>query len=165
MTRALVVGRFQPFHRGHLAVFKEAASLADELIVCIAAAADSSTADNPFTAAERGEMIRLALDAEGVGPYRVVDVPDIHNYPVWARYVIDLCPEFDLVVAHNPTTLDLFRKEGVEVREATPFDMDTHSGTRIRKLMAEGGEWEDLVPPVVARFLRDIDAPSRLIRT
>jgi nicotinamide-nucleotide adenylyltransferase len=143
---------------------REVATTVDEVLLCIAAAADAHTPDNPFTSGERRRMITLAMEGAGLEAYSIMEVPDIHNYPVWARYVSSLCPPFDVVVAHNPTTLDLFRNEGVEAREATPYQMETYSGTRIRRLMAEGGDWEELVPPAVATYLKAIDGPGRVAR-
>ena len=160
--RALVIGRYQPFHEGHLHVFAEVAEEADDLLVGIAAAADSGTRDNPFTAEERNEMVARALEEAGLGPFTIVDVPDIHDPPRWARYVMSLAPPFDLVVAHNSQTLELFEAEDVPTRRATPYRMDEISGTRVRQLMLEGGAWEDLVPPAVAAFLMEIDGPGRL---
>ncbi len=142
----------------------EIAAEADELLVGIAAAEASGTPRNPFTAAERGEMVRRALDGAGLRHYRVIDLPDIHNPPVWAKYVANLVPEFDVVVAHSDETLDLFREAGFEVRKASPYEMDTYSGTRIRHLMVGFDQWETLVPPAVAEYLRGIEGPARVRR-
>ncbi len=162
--RAMVIGRFQPFHIGHLHVIHEISPEADELLIGIAAAADSYTARNPFTASERGEMIRLALTEAGIGPFEVVELPDIHDPPRWAGYVVSIAPPFDLVVAHNAETLELFEREGVPTRRATPFRIDEVSGTRVRRLMLEEGSWEELVPPAVAAYLRGIGGPDRVRR-
>ncbi len=143
---------------------REIAEDTEEVLIGIAAAADDHTLDNPFTAEERNEMVIRALDEAGIHPYRIIDMPDIHNPPVWARYVASLCPSFDLVVAHNDTTLDLFRDIGYQVRKATPYDRDTHSGTRVRQLMAEGGDWERLVPPAVVVYLLSIQGSERVRR-
>jgi len=143
---------------------REIAEDTDEVLIGIAAAADDHTPDNPFTAEERNDMVILALEGAGIGPFRIIDIPDIHNPPVWARYVVSLCPPFDLVVAYNDNTLDLFRDIGYKVRKATPYDRETHSGTRIRELMAEDGKWEMLVPDAVAGYLKDIEGPERVCR-
>ena len=143
---------------------REIAAEADELLIGVAAATDSGTAKNPFTSGERNEMIRLALDGSGLGPYRVIDLPDIHNPPVWARYVANLSPPFDLVVAHSDETLGLFEEAGYPVRKAEPYERDTYSGTRIRHLMVEFEQWETLVPPPVAEYLKGIDGPARVRR-
>ena len=162
--RALVIGRFQPFHNGHLAVVREIAAEADEVLIGVAAAADSRTAKNPFKAGERNEMIRLALEGTGMGPYRIIDLPDIHNPPVWAKYVANLVPEFDVVVAHSDDTLGLFEEAGYRVKKAEAYERDTYSGTRIRHLMIEFQQWETLVPPKVAEYLKGIDGPARVRR-
>lgn len=162
--RALIVGRFQPFHNGHLAVVREALEEADEVVIGIAAATDSYQVDNPFTAGERNEMVTLAMREAGVDQFRVVNLPDINNYAVWPRYVVSLCPPFEVVVAHNPTTLELFQDLGYRTRRAKPFQRGDCSGTRIRELMARGGDWEALVPTAVAGYLGSIDAPGRLRR-
>ncbi len=143
---------------------RETAPGVDEVLVCIAAAADSGTKDNPFTSGERREMISLALEGAGIGNFSIIDIPDIHNPPVWARYVASLCPPIDVVVAHSDDTLDLFRGEGYEVRQATPYERDTHSGTHVRQLMAEGGDWQRLVPPAVVEYLGRIDGAERVRR-
>jgi len=143
---------------------REIAAEADEVLIGVAAAADARTAKNPFSAGERNEMIRLALDGAGMGPYRIIDLPDIHNPPVWAKYVAALVPEFDLVVAHSDETLGLFEEAGYQVRKATAYERDTYSGTRIRHLMIGFEQWETLVPPPVAEYLRGIDGPARVRR-
>jgi nicotinamide-nucleotide adenylyltransferase len=65
-------------------------------------------------------------------------------------------------MAHNPQTLELFEREGVATRRATPYRMDEVSGTRIRQLMLEGGPWQELVPPAVVIYLEGIDGPGRV---
>ncbi|MEM2915309.1 MAG: adenylyltransferase/cytidyltransferase family protein, partial [Candidatus Bathyarchaeia archaeon] len=61
-SRALYVGRFQPFHLGHLEAVKYMLRNSKEVIIVIGSAQESHTLTNPFTAGERVYMIRLALD-------------------------------------------------------------------------------------------------------
>ena len=165
MVRALFIGRFQPFHKGHLRVVTDANAWAEEIILGIAAATDSFSLENPFTAGERAEMIDLAMGEAGVRRARTVAIPDIHNHVIWAGYVVSLCPPFDVVVAHNPVTLELFSKEGFEVRKVPLFSRSRYSGTRVRRLMAAGdNRWVAFVPPAVARYIREIDGDGRMRR-
>lgn len=163
-VRALIVGRFQPFHLGHLHVVREVAGWADEVIFGVAAATDSFQPENPFTAGERSEMISMAMREAGIPSFRVVAIPDIHNHAIWAQYVVSMCPPFDVVVAHNPVTLELFRREGHEVRAVAHFRRRSYSGTHVRAVMARGGPWQDLVPPAVAAYIRSIDGDGRVRR-
>jgi nicotinamide mononucleotide adenylyltransferase len=98
-----------------------------------------------------------------VGPFMGVEVPYNHHPPRWARYVESMVPPFDIVVGHNVETLELFEDAGIATRPATPYRMDELSGTRVRRLMASGGPWEELVPPSVATYLEEIDGPGRVM--
>jgi len=49
MSRALIFGRFQPFHLGHLMVIKWALEKFDELVLLVGMANESHTLLNPFT--------------------------------------------------------------------------------------------------------------------
>jgi len=60
--RGLYVGRFQPFHLGHLSAVKSVLKDVEELVIVIGSAQYSHTTANPFTAGERLIMIRKALD-------------------------------------------------------------------------------------------------------
>ncbi|MDP6459455.1 MAG: adenylyltransferase/cytidyltransferase family protein, partial [Candidatus Hydrothermarchaeota archaeon] len=44
--RGLLIGRFQPFHKGHVYVVKKVLKGVDELIICIGSAQLSHTLDD-----------------------------------------------------------------------------------------------------------------------
>ena len=58
---AVYVGRFQPFHNGHLALLRHALSVAPQGILVIGSAHQARTPKNPFSWQERAEMVRLTL--------------------------------------------------------------------------------------------------------
>ncbi len=64
MSRGIFVGRFQPFHLGHVATIKFALEKVEELVIVIGSAQLSHEFRNPFTAGERIQMIKDSLDAE-----------------------------------------------------------------------------------------------------
>jgi len=55
------VGRFQPVHNGHMAVIEQALQAGRKLLVLTGSARRARTLRNPFTAAERREMIEACL--------------------------------------------------------------------------------------------------------
>ncbi|MFQ5970355.1 MAG: adenylyltransferase/cytidyltransferase family protein, partial [Nitrososphaerales archaeon] len=59
--RALIIGRFQPFHKGHLELVKSILKECDEIIIAIASAQFNYIEKDPFTAGERILMIHEAL--------------------------------------------------------------------------------------------------------
>ncbi len=61
---AVFIGRFQPFHIGHLHVFKEALQSAEKLLVLVGSSDGARTLRNPFTFAEREAMMRASLPAD-----------------------------------------------------------------------------------------------------
>jgi len=58
---AVLIGRFEPFHNGHLANMKQAFEIADHVQILIGSSFQARTPKNPFTYHERCEMISSAL--------------------------------------------------------------------------------------------------------
>ncbi len=164
MRRALYPGRFQPFHLGHLEVVKWTLQKADQVIVLIGSSQESHTLSNPFTAGERIEMIRYALDEEGIEPsrYFLIPVPDIMMNSVWAYHVKTYVPSFDVVVARNPLVIRLFKEANVEVVEPPMFYREKYNSTVIRKMMINGEDWGKLVPKSVYNYIKSIKGDDRL---
>ena len=59
MKKALFIGRFQPFHQGHLDAIKQISE--DEIIIGIGSSQYSKTDDNPYSFEERQKMIEKTL--------------------------------------------------------------------------------------------------------
>ena len=59
------IGRFQPFHNAHLEIFKQAAALAEKVIVIIGSAIQPRTYKNPLIYEDRYEMISNTLESLG----------------------------------------------------------------------------------------------------
>ena len=162
--RGLLIGRFQPFHRGHLAVVREIrrARPAAPLLIGIGSAEESYTWENPFTAGERFEMIARALDDGRIGGVEVVPIADIRRHALWVRYLEALLPSFDRIYTNNPLTRTLFERDGYEVESPTLVGRRRFEGRQIRACLAAGRGWKERVPPAVARYLTNISAPARL---
>jgi nicotinamide-nucleotide adenylyltransferase len=73
-----------------------------------------------------------------------------------------MVPCFDLVYSNNPLVIRLFSEVGVKVKKSPLYQRDVYSGSAIRVLMREGGDWERLVPPAVAGFIQEINGVERL---
>ena len=161
-TRALVVGRFQPPHRGHLACLRHATTAADETLVVVGSAQRSHTARDPFTAGERIEMLHAAAADEGLRLDHVIPVPDLDMYHLWVAHVDALVPAYDVVVTASPMTAHLFAKAGRRVERIDAVRRTEWSGTAIRARLAQGQDPEDALTPGVRRLLRRPDIDERL---
>lgn len=164
VRRGLFVGRFQPFHLGHLSVVKDVLKKVDELVIVVGSAQYSHQLDNPFTAGERLTMIRGALVEAEVDVSRVwvVPVPDVHLHMMWVSAVEGYVPRFDVVFSNEPLTRRLFVEAGYKVNSIKFYERNKHCSTEIRQLMIEGGKWEKFVPKSVAAFIRKIDGVKRI---
>mgnify|MGYP001236183296 CR=1 FL=1 len=58
---AILIGRFEPVHTGHVALLREALSRAQRAIVVVGSAHQPRSPRNPFTWQEREAMLRGAL--------------------------------------------------------------------------------------------------------
>ena len=160
--RALYIGRFQPFHNGHLEVIRDIAGRFDDIVIAIGSAELSHTLDNPFTAGERHLMIHRSLEEEGVHNYYLVPIRDINRYSTWVAHVETLVPPFDVLFTNNPLTRRLFKEKGYKVSNPPIYSRDIFSGKAIREAIISGGEWEGSVPAPVAATLSEIGGIERL---
>jgi nicotinamide-nucleotide adenylyltransferase len=163
-VRGLLIGRFQPFHRGHLEVVRKvrADRPSAALLIGVGTADESYTWDNPFTAGERLEMIERALAEAKVENVQLIPISDIARHALWVNYLEALLPPFDRVYTNNPLTRLLFERAGYLVESPPLFDRARFEGVRIREQLAEGGGWKEAVPPAVAAYLEEVGAPARL---
>lgn len=161
----LYVGRFQPFHTGHIEAIKFALGKVEELIIVIGSAQYSFTLDNPFTAGERMAMIRRGLEEVGVesSKYQIVPVSDINIHALWVAHIKSLTPKFDLVFSNEPLTSRLFKEDGTTVESIPYFHRNVYSSTEIRKRMISNEDWTSLMPKCVSNYIKEIDGIERII--
>jgi nicotinamide-nucleotide adenylyltransferase len=164
MPRGLLVGRFQPFHRGHLGVLEalRASRPRESLLLGIGSAQESYTVENPFTASERWEMIDRALSEAHLSNWQAVPLADIHQHALWVSHLAGLLPPFERVYTNNPLTRLLFERAGYAVESPPLIDRDRFEGAKIRALITEGGDWASRVPPAVAAYVREVHGVERL---
>ncbi|MFH1012225.1 MAG: nicotinamide-nucleotide adenylyltransferase [Candidatus Peregrinibacteria bacterium] len=155
MKTGLFIGRFQPFHLGHLSAIKQALEQVDFLTIGIGSAQYNNTDQNPFTAAERREMIGSALDENGImrERFQVVEIPDIHSDPKWPAHVRSIVPDFEVVFTRSDIIKKLFTKyDGVPIvwlKKEIPI-----SATEIREKMRKRGDWKKWLPKKVINIIK-----------
>lgn len=162
--RGLFVGRFNPFHKGHLKAVQHILEQEEEIIIAIGSTQESHTISDPFTAGERVLMIRAAMKEAKIPLDRVyiVTIPDIHRNSVWVSHLHSYCPPFTCAYTNNSLTRRLFLEAGMEVRSTGPFNRNNFKGAQIRKYMAEGTKWDHMVPKAVLDVIESIDGLNRI---
>ena len=160
--KALFIGRFQPFHNGHLKIIKDASKKYSEVIIGIGSSQYGHTIENPFTNDERKLMIEKSLNKIGVKNYKIVLIPDIHNPPKWVDYVLSIISDFDVVITNNDFTKQLFSEKGFSIKETPLYSKDKYSGEVIRGKIKNDENWENLVPTEVFRIIKKIKGVNRI---
>ncbi|MFW5918230.1 MAG: nicotinamide-nucleotide adenylyltransferase [Haloferacaceae archaeon] len=159
--RGFYIGRFQPYHNGHHHMVAEIAEEVDELVLGIGSAGDSHTTRNPFTAGERVMMVTKSVAEFDVTTY-AVPIEDLDRNSVWVSHVRSMSPTFEVAYSNNPLVIRLFEEAGVEVRQSPMFNREVLEGTEVRERMADGGDWQSLVPDSVETVIEEIDGVERI---
>ncbi len=158
------MGRFQPFHLGHLDLVKQILSECDEVVIAITSSQFNYLEKDPFTASERIEMIYQALKEDGVDLSRcfIIPIENQFNIATWTSYLKSTLPQFDKVYSGNEYVSMLLADTGIQVIKPKFLERERYNATRIRNLMIEDQNWQSFVPPVVANVIKKINGINRL---
>ena len=159
-----MMGRFQPFHLGHLDLAKQILDECDEVIIAITSSQFNYLEKDPFTAGERIEMIHNSLKESSLDLNRcfVVSIENQFNVATWASYLKSALPHFDKVYSGNDYVSMLLADSGITVVKPKFLDRKQYNATRIRSMIISDEKWKDSVPNAVYEFLTKINAKNRL---
>lgn len=158
----LLIGRFQPFHLGHLGALHFALSKVDKLWIGLGSSNKPLQKNNPFSAEERKEMILSSIDESIQQKIQIYFIPDLENHIKWIELIDALIPKFDIIFTNDELTRHLYSKRDVEVLPIPFVKRDILSGTNIRNMIISDQKWEDLVPEGTKNFLYKTSAKQRL---
>ena len=150
----LYIGRFQPFHLGHLDAVKQCFDFADSVIIGIGSSQYQNQPDNPFSAQLRTEMIKRSLEEAKIAPdlVTIILIPDIQNDEKWVSHVEKLAPGFGPVMTGSAHVQKLFKPVHSVHPIITPKFNLKISGTEVRRRMRTHEEWRNLVPNAVKKL-------------
>lgn len=151
---ALVVGRFQPFHKGHLFLIKKALEKADKIIIGIGSA-NITDENNPINYETRKKVIKAVFYKEGIEEKltKIVPLNDFFDDQKWLFNLRKQVGKFDLALGNNEWTNNILKKAGYKVSEVDYYNRGLYEGWRIRKLIKEGKKWQDRVPKYIVKWL------------
>ena len=116
----IVLGRFQPFHKGHAAMVSAALEHLEmnsegTLRICIGSSEAEESLENPWTANEREQMIRAWLDknqASNSKNAEIVQVPDLNDPPNYVKYAEQFHGAAGSIFTSDQDTADLYEAAG-----------------------------------------------------
>ncbi len=162
---ALFIGRFQPFHNGHLYSLNKCLEIADQVMIGVGS---SNVVDelNPWDYETREEMVRRVVQAIGdqARISVIVPIPDVHDDQKWGAQIQGLlqkagyAPSQVVGVGNNEWTNKILKDVGIEVYESGLYKRDELEGIKIRDLIERGdSSWKNRVPEVVVQYLDEHD--------
>ncbi len=163
MTTALYIGRFQPFHNGHLdAINQILKDDVQKLIIGIGSSQEELTQKNPFSYYERKEMLEKVLKNNfPTLKYEVYPIPDFNSSKAWTKFILKEIPEFQILYSGNPYTELCFKKEKqIEFRK-----LDIHTlikAVNIRQNLYFNKDWQKFLPKEITKYLEKINGTSRI---
>jgi nicotinamide-nucleotide adenylyltransferase len=164
--RGLMTGRFQPFHNGHLALARQALAECKELVLVVGSAQFNFIEKDPFTAGERVAMIHAALKEAGLDLAKcfIIPVPNDDNNARWLAGLRSQVPAFDAIYSGNEFVKHLaaIQDPSLAVRKPKFVSRSDYNGSNIRKLIASGEGWKNLVPPAVAKAIEGFGGVERI---
>ena len=158
----LLIGRFQPFHLGHLDAVLFGLARTENLFICIGSSNKSNERKNPFSAEERREMITLSIEPSITDRIKIFDIPDVGDHEKWTFEIDKIVPKYDVIFTNDEFTKTLFEKRKISVISVILKDREKFSGTNIRNLITGDKNWRDLVPQGTRNVLDSINAKERL---
>ena len=130
-----LIGRFQPFHLGHLEAVNFALSKVDQLYIGIGSSNKSNELRNPFTADERNQMIKSSLDETIMQRVSLYNIPDVDDHSKWTESIDKIIPKYDIVFSNDDFTHRLYEENTKKIISVALKSREDLSGTNIRRLI------------------------------
>ncbi len=172
MDRYIVLGRFQPFHKGHEYLLNTTFDLAagNEVVVAIGSSSKGWESNNPWTFDERKSMIESWLDANQKSA-SIVGIEDINDPPNWVNHATQFHAT-GVLVTSDEATRDLYQAANFPVEYIDLSNRESFEGWRVRQtLLMLSTVFEDeavksvlsaTIPLPVVEWLMTNDAIFRL---
>lgn len=152
-TPWIFLGRFQPFHIGHMSIVDEILRNYDRLILIIGSAEKSGTEENPWTLEEREEIIRATIPLELQERMDIVWLADTADDDVWGMNLQNLVNNEEwndvlktlnsklqtwaVLFTGNEWVRGICVRHDIQTQWIKSYDIDV-SGTKIREMIKRG---------------------------
>lgn len=161
--KAVIIERFQPYHRGHHLMIKNLLNEYEQVVVAVGSSGAPLSCENPFTERERIEMIKASLNRSELSKITFLPVEDEKDFENQGGNAIKTLKDFDVLYSGNPRIIALFRKFGLKVSRIKHYNREKFRGKNIRDIMKRGLKmWQTLLPAATTRYLLALDAEKRI---
>lgn len=153
----VVIGRFQPFHKGHAWLIKKASERFEKVVILIGSPTKDDK-NNPWDLKKRVRMVKKFIKHESLNKKilkieEIVDVPDDDK---WLRIALKkIGNEKFVVVGDNEWVNGIFENAGYKVWRTGYFKRENYEGVKIRQLINEGNLWSDRIPEYLISLIKN----------
>ena len=143
----IIIGRFQPFHRGHLYLIKQALKQVDSIVIAVGSA-NINDEKNPFTFNERKKHIGTSLKRNKLFE-NIVKIVPIDDYPddddFWLEQLKKKTGAFDVSFGNNEWVNGILESRGVKVIRIPFHKRHIYEGVKIREEMKRSKNPEEVL--------------------
>lgn len=174
MKSALFIGRFQPFHKGHLDIIKKILKDNDRIIIVIGSAEKNYIDRNPMTAGERFQTIDEALKEAKIPEkkYCIIPVRDVNNYALWVDHINIYVPPYDKLYTGSTIVKTCYEGKCIHAHPKSQKKLKIIqlerkipiSATIIRDAIVADKEWEFMVPKAIVKRMKEWKIDDRIIK-
>lgn len=157
---AVFIGRFQPFHNGHLAVLNKGLEISERVIILVGSCNSARDVKNPWTFDERKKMILNAMRPEDVLKVDIVGIRDYYNSDnFWVRDVQNKVSQIaddgdSVAILGSFKDASSYYFKYFPQWTFEPTRTETMDATAVRKELFETGNISDNLPENVAGWIR-----------
>lgn len=133
-----VLGRFQPFHRGHRYLIEKALEQCESVIIGVGSA-NVQDEKNPFSFEERKEQIIGELKKQTYFSRitSIIPLDDNPNDAVWLAELLKKTGKINVVFGNNEWPNGIFEAAGIKVVRVPLFKRNIYEGTKIRAKLSK----------------------------
>ncbi len=166
MQSALLIGRFQPFHNGHLDIVKKILKDNERVIIAIGSAEKNFLPQNPLTASERFQLIEAALQEEDIPTDRfcIVPIRNVNNFALWVNHINIYVPPYTKLYTGSEIVKACYEgKYHGDGPKIIQVEREIKiSATKVREAIKNAESWQNFVPKAVANLLEKWEISERL---
>lgn len=155
--KGLLIGRFQPFHKGHLYLLRHVQKKIEKIVIGIGSA-NVFDEDNPFTYEDRKRMIEKVIKEEKLDSFveKIIPLIDIYDDELWFKNSLKNSGDIDVVIGNNEWPNRIFETRGYKIWRVGFFKRYLYEGEKIRELIRQKKQWFDRVPENIVTSIQSI---------
>ncbi|OGK30364.1 hypothetical protein A3F29_02870 [Candidatus Roizmanbacteria bacterium RIFCSPHIGHO2_12_FULL_33_9] len=143
----LIIGRFQPFHKGHLYLMEQAFKHANSLIIAVGSI-NITDVKNPFSFETRKKHLETSLKRKKMIK-KIKKIIPIADYPdnddLWLEELKKKTGKFDISFGNNEWVNGILESRGVKVIRFPFHKRHIYEGVKIREEMKRSKNPEEVL--------------------